>query len=390
MIDPRILNILKSNSLDPSYSILIEDFYQPEFCNKEELEITVHQINPSFFDIINKKDIIIDTLKNLLTENNIEIPNQNDLSINNIVSKTFTIGSTLNYNQSEGLFVSGLTGYISSEVNQEIPSQSIEGQFKNKRLIFTNKDYPRVFTEDKFKINKDQIIISIPNDIENVDVILSHAPIPVSSTEYNELFTFTPMHFKTIIDNKITIDIESVRENVFGGKLTALDNTISEKETQIESLTETLVTGDELTPEEEENNAAIQQQIDTLITAKTKAENEKQAILNKSDSINFAGAKPFDIQMNYSYYDDISSSGIECINFDLQSEIHLDFIKRYKSVPGVVLTVDKQNKRYSSYDTVFSIDGDGLYNGVTIIFNNLKRIREPIDVNAIIIGDVVD
>lgn len=384
MINPNLLNILKSNPDDPSYSIIIQDFNQPEFCNKDELQMTIHQVNPNVFDIIAKKDEIIQTLKELLTDNNIEIPDQYDLSINNIVQKTLSVSSILNYDQASDMFTSGLTGSISAESNQTIPSQSVQGEIKNKRIIFTTKDYPNVLNSHQFIVQKNQLTINLTDDIENIEVTLNHSDLIASYNDYSVSIPFIPFKCTTITDGQVVIDIEDVRESIIPTQIiNDLDATIESHNTEINTL-QNSIDEDEMT---EEEIAEINADIETLTNETNILINRKQAILNKIQGLNFSSTKPFEIDIKYTYHDDITNKFIECINFELTQEITIDFLNTYKSLPGLILTIDKQNKKYSSYDTVFKTNNLDEYIGVTITFNNLKRLREPIEVNAIIIGD---
>lgn len=66
MIDPRILNTLKSRNQNPAYSILITGYETKDDCSQEKLIIHLHQINKSINEIENlnginilEKDLII-------------------------------------------------------------------------------------------------------------------------------------------------------------------------------------------------------------------------------------------------------------------------------------------------------------------------------------------
>ena len=74
MINTNILNILESNFQDPSYSVVISKFEQPEFCNKDQLKIYMQQFTPNLETIIENNKNNIDRLKQILKENNIPIP----------------------------------------------------------------------------------------------------------------------------------------------------------------------------------------------------------------------------------------------------------------------------------------------------------------------------
>ena len=385
MIDPNILNVLKSKLDDPSYSVIIQGFDQPTFCNREELQMIVHQVNPNVFDIINKKDTIIQTLKQLLTDNNIEIPDQYDLSINNIVQKTFTVDSVLNYDETNDLFTSGLSGRISAESNQKIPSQLVQGEIKNKRILFTTKDYPNVFNNSQFTVNKNQIIIDVDNSIQNIEVKLTHNNIVASYEEYAVLIDFIPYTTNTVVDGQMIINIEDIQNTTMPTTIIQnLDNQLAAKDTAINELQAIL---DDEDPEQEIDRDEIEAQKQTLEEEREVIENRKQAVLTKIQELNFSSSTPFNIEIQYTYVDDITNYFIESINFELCPEIYIDFLNKYTDLPGIILTIDEKNKKYTSYDTVFKKNDLDQYIGVTITFNNLKRLREPIEVNAIIIGD---
>ena len=384
MIDPQILNILKSNREDPSYSIIIQGFQQPEFCNREELEMTIYQVNPNVFDIIENNANIIDTLKQTLTNNNIEIPDYYDLSINNIVQKKFNINSILNYSQAENTFTSGLTGRISSEKNMNIDSQSTQGEIKNKRIIFSTKDYPNVLDEKHFIIRKEQIIVKLEDNIKDIQATITHANLTASYDSHNELIEFKPFVVNTITDGELIIDIEDIRNFIMPTEtINSIIEGINEKTNEITILQQSL---DDATESDAET---INAQITILENEILNLTKRKKAIIDQIQGLNFTSTKPFNFDIKYTHRDDITNKFFECINFELAPEINIDFLNTYKNIPGLILTIDKKNKKYSSYDTTFKTNEDGEYNGVTIIFNNLKRIKEPIDVNVIIMGDSI-
>lgn len=367
MIDPNILNILKSNSQAPSYSILVERFSQPEFCNKEQLQIVMHQVSPNLNDIINNKNNVIETLKGKLTENNIPIPELSELSINNIVSKTLSIDSILNYDQTGSMFTSGLTGSISAESVQNTPQQSLNGRIKNKRITFDSKDYPNVFSNNQFNVQKEKVTIDIANNIQSIEVTVSHNDLVASYNTNHILIPFNPITFNTITDNQLIINMADIRTAITP---TAALNDIDD---QIDAL-ENPVEDPQMTTEQ------IAEAIDIL-------NKTKQAIIDKINGLNFSLPQPFSFVIKYQYTNDITSSQIECIRCELASQIDIDFLTPFNDLPGIIITIDKDNKKYSSYDMDFKTDNSDRYSGVVITFNNLKKIREPIPINILIIGD---
>lgn len=166
--------------------------------------------------------------------------------------------------------------------------------------------------------------------------------------------------------------------------ISSLTTSISNKEDTIIELNNSL---EDATEEEKEE---IEAEIATLETDILNLTKRKQAIIDQIQGLNFTSVKPFNFDITYTYHDDITNHFIECINFELAPEINIDFLQTYKNIPGLVLTIDEKDKKYSSYSTTFKTNEQGLYNGVTITFNNLKRLREPIDVNVIIMGDSID
>ena len=115
MINPEILKILETNFQDPSYSIVISNFNQEEFCNKDKLEISVQQFSPNLEKIIENKENVINELKGILLSNGISIPrNLYELKINSCVEKVFTIESFLDSDENQ-LFFSRLTGNLNND-----------------------------------------------------------------------------------------------------------------------------------------------------------------------------------------------------------------------------------------------------------------------------------
>lgn len=390
MIDPNLLNILKSNLNDPSYSVIIQDFQQPKFCNKDRLQMVVQQVNPNLFKIIEVKNNIIEKLMNALNDNDIEIPDFYDLSINNIVEKTLTIDSTFDYNLTNELFTSGITGTISHEEVKELPSTQLETIIKNKHINITTNDSPLLLTANQFNITKNKITIDIPKNIAKIEVIVSHKnlnieyknemiSIPVDSITYNE-----------IENNQIIININDFIDNLLNCDiLQSITNDINLIDEHIMELNAELIIDDDLTEEQQQYNANINARIQELEDSKTELKNKQNIIENKIKSLNFSDSIPFNLNIEYHTENDLTSKGIECINCELQTSIDIDFINKYKNLPNVILTIDNHNKIYSSYELEFKTDTNNNYSGVIINFKNMKKIRTPIEISIVIIGDKI-
>jgi len=370
MINTNILNMLKSNSLAPSYSVIISDFKQPEFCDRDKLQIITHQISPSLFDIINQQSYNINKLKQALSDNNIAIPDINDITINNIVSKTLNIESGLVFDSNSDMFTSQLTGSVSNETNLPTPSSHLQGYVTKRRINITTKDSPVILSHNNFEIKNKQVIINIDqNKINSATVTISHDDIYMNIDQTPIKIPFNDFIVNNIENNKITINMEDIINQLTD--CTAI-NTINE---QIEEYEASIEESDD-----EEEIATLEAQRDALIE-------RLNYILVKLNGLNFSSAENFNINVDYTLKPDISGYSIETIGFMLQSQINIDFMHAYSDLPSVIITIDKKDKIYSSYDTVFKTNSDNEYIGVQINFNNLRRIKNPIQVNAIIIGD---
>lgn len=420
MIDPNILNILKSNMDDPSYSILIKKITQKELCNKDKLNITIEQVSPNMYKIIenqnaiienknsiieNKNSIItsknsvIEALKQTLTDNNIDLPIEleNDadsttdleeeiepyqLSINNIVEKTFSIESALGFDNSLSMFTSNLTGNMENEFNIPTPSTTMQGNIRHFKLYSNENDTFSYLDSTNFIIKKTQMTVNIPDAIDVFSVILSH---PDLHTYYNNekiIIPFADLTFNST-DNKLTIDLDDVINDLIQQNIDHSATTIID---QITELQESL-DNEDLT---EEEIAEINNQISELESQENDISNRNNKIINTIQTLNFSSDTQFSIKANYTIQKDISQRYIETVSFTLASKIDIDFIQTYKKIPSVVLTVDQIDKIYSSYDLEFKKDENNNFIGVIITFNNLKRQKEYNDVNALIIGDVID
>lgn len=292
MINQNILNILKSSFQDPSYSVVITDFKQPEFCNKDQLQIIIQQFNPNLEKVIENNERVIEELHKILKNNGISIPESlYALKINSCVEKVLTINSELDFNQNDSLFISKLSGTIESEQEKGIRSPIVEGKIKNKKIMIEKKDIPNYLNSSKFRIKESFLYITVPKKIENVELLINGSL--VSST----------------IDHKNQIVVP----------------------------------------------------------------------INPDDETTF--------KISYSLYDDLTSQKVESIVTKLQKEIELSFNNKYKKIPAVILTIDKDNQVYSNYSLKFIQDDDLNYTGVKILFEKIKRKKDYGDINITIIGE---
>lgn len=293
MINQNILNILKSNFQDPSYSVVITDFKQPEFCNKDQLQIIIQQFNPNLEKVIENNERVIEELHKILKNNGISVPESlYALKINSCVEKVLTINSELDFNQNDSLFISKLSGTIESEQEKGIRSPTVEGKIKNKKIIIEKKDIPNYLNSSKFRIKENFLYITVPKKIKNVELLINDSLI--SST----------------IDHKNQIIVP---------------------------------------------------------------------INNPDDETTF--------KISYTLYDDLTSQKIESIVTELQKEIELSFNNKYKKIPAIILTIDKDNQVYSNHSLKFTQDDNLNYTGVKILFENIKRKKNYGDINITIIGE---
>lgn len=318
MISPNILKILKSTHEDPSYSVIITGYDQQESCDRDKTTLIVEQVNPNLYDIIENKEQVIDVLKKTLRDNNIEIPNNlGELSINNIVQRSFSIESGLDFDVNTSMFTSKLTGNLSNEVNIEPRKFSLCAQINSLYSFkITNPDNPVLFNRSKFKIRNNNLIIDIPNKVATVNVEIDQYPQGLATLPDPCSFESNPN-----IVSRRTFD-----------------------ETNIQ---------------------------------------------NKQLIIPLTGNK-HNIRLSYTLKPNLTNQYIESITTPLNRSIYVQFNYAYKTLPAVILTIDKDKQTYSSYDLSFNIDEDGNYTGVTIAFKNFRSSKISRDINIVIIGDEID
>lgn len=203
MIDQNILKALESNITDPSYSIIIENFdVDTTFCNKDRIKINLQQINPNLEEIIDKQKNDIETLKSLLTANNIEIPLLSNITVNSVINKTLVIDSGIDVNKKDKMFISNLNTLLQKEDNGGIVKRICKGEIKNHNIYFTEKDYPNYFNKSKLRINNNNLIIKIPKKILTISIKITQGTNETTYTTEN------------INNNEITIPIPNNYESV--------------------------------------------------------------------------------------------------------------------------------------------------------------------------------
>lgn len=174
MIDTNILKILESNVQDPSYSIIISSFEQPEFCNKDQLKINIQQYNPNLEEVIENNQNIIELLESELQKNGVDLPSYDKIEVNSVTNKTLVIESELDVNTSDQLYISKLSGVLDKESESPLPIKQVKGKIVNNTVIIDEKDNPNYFNKTKFRIQKNNLIISIPKKIETLKIFIGN------------------------------------------------------------------------------------------------------------------------------------------------------------------------------------------------------------------------
>ena len=330
MINTNILKILESTLEDPSYSVIISNFNQTEFCNKDRLEMTVKQYNPNLEEIIENKMNIIDELKSLLTENNIEIPDLYEFNINSCVNRTLIIDSVVDVNKNDSLFISRLTGSITNDIEDDLPSKKVKLSNKKGSLEIIEKDNPNLFNRLKFRKNNNDLIISISKKIETITI--KDEQIDKNNENIVETLNYSIADME---DNKITIP--------FLDKLNVYETTIIPAEN------------------EEDEDEVVQE------------------LISSTDIYH-------NLSISYTLKNNLVNQKIESITTPFENVIELEFVNSYKNLPGVIITTDEDKKKFSSYTTQFTQNENNEYVGVKINFKNVKRSKEYSDVNITIIS----
>lgn len=386
MIDSNILNSLKSNLQDPSYSTIITDFIQPDHCNKDELQIVVEQINPNLFDVIANQNDIINTLKDFITSKNLSLPDLYQITPNTVVSKTLQIESIMDYDTSSSMFISGLIGQVTNENEKQVPSTNINGKIYYNRMHITKPDSPQYLNFSRFNVKKKSITINVPDIIQDINVTLQHDDINVQHEHGSTTIVFGSHTYTEITDKKIIIDLESICADLF--EEYNVNDEIAANNELIEEYTSQKIDKDEseLTTEEQNTNEELDSQIEELNTLNESLEDKNTDISNAINKLNFGSNDTFDLSISYHTKPDITEQHIESIVTELSTTINIDFEYEYETLPAVILTVDERKKIYSSYALEFKQEG-GKYVGVVVYLKNLKRSNQQNDINITIIGD---
>lgn len=190
MIDERILNSLVSTFNDPSFSVFINGFHQNNECNKDEIIISVEQVTPNLFKLLQTKEYIIDELINLLKTKSIAVPaditNRNKEHINTIVEKKIILDSNIDVSPNKTI-KSKIDGYVDILGYGNTPKYEVEGTIKNGILKLTFRGYPIYLPIDRFKVRKDKLYITVPNNIRNTTVTIDN--VVRSTTKTNNVIT---------------------------------------------------------------------------------------------------------------------------------------------------------------------------------------------------------
>ena len=304
MIDSNILNILKTNFQDPSYSVIISGNNQTEFCNKDQLDLIVEQISPNLESIIENKNKNIERLKKQLEEHNIPLPNDfYDFDINSRIEKTLRIESFLDYKKDDQLYVSRLSGTLYGDTDIHLNDRYLEGKIVSNSIKITKKDVPNYFARSRFTIQDGYLNITIPKKVEDLNI-------------------------------KVTKRCKNTQECVDSEDVYTMDDVVK---------------------------------------------NKVKIYLNNEFYL-------YSFSIRYTLKKDLFEQKIESIITPLKKNISLEFANKYSKIPSVIITVDEDNKKYSSYNTSFLMDMDGNYSGVDITFNSLRRQRFYDDINITIIG----
>lgn len=173
MIDERVLNSIISTFNDPSFSVFIKDISQNNECNKDEIIVSLEQVTPNLYKLLQTKEYVIDQLINLLKTNSISIPssitNRNKEHINTIVEKKMILDSNLAINDDKTMR-SEINGYVDILGYGQVPIQKVTGKIRSRLVEIKEKGIPVYIPIDRFKVRDNVLYITIPNDIKDVVV----------------------------------------------------------------------------------------------------------------------------------------------------------------------------------------------------------------------------
>ena len=350
MINPNILKVLESTLQDPSYSVMITKFQQVDsYCNKDKLIITTEQVNPNVFKLIENKENIIELLTQTLVDNNIEIPDFNEIFVNTITEKQLSIESLLDYDINTSMFISALTGDLNNEKNKNLTSPFVKGTIINGQTEFVDKDYPNYFNQNRFKVKNNSLIITVPKKVETIEFKITQYTKP-------SLMLFIE---KNIIQKNEDVSFRAKLLNASGKPIQGQE---------IDFCTDVDIATDEV--------------IKTIYTEADMENNKITIPIHKEYNYTF--------DLSYTLKNDITTKSIESITTPLEPKIDVEFSNIYSSLPAIIPTIDEDNKIYSSYTLSFDTNEDNHYTGVSITFKNFKKTKTRGDINITVIGDKID
>ena len=317
MISPNILKMLQSTHNDPSYSVMITGYDQVQDCNKDRTTLIVEQASPNLYEIIENKEKIIEQLKNTLKSHNIPIPAHNEIFVNNIVKRNFSIESSLDFDVNTSMFTSKLIGDLTNETTENPRKTSLCLQILNNFSIkITDPDNPVLFNRTKFKIRDHYFFVTIPDKIETISITID---------EYRQ--------------NQATLP-----------------------------------------------NPCLTASNSSIVTRRTYTENNKQDGYIKIP----INTGKYNIRISYTLRNSLTNQYMESVTTQLGKSININFTNAYKTLPAIILTIDKEKQNFSSYNLSFHYDDNNNYVGVTIIFKNYKTSKLNRDINVLIIGEEID
>lgn len=95
-------------------------------------------------------------------------------------------------------------------------------------------------------------------------------------------------------------------------------------------------------------------------------------------------------KLSYSLKKDITMKTIEYVVTPFKKLLNIQFDNIYKKIPGIVITIDAEDKYYNTYDLSFDTNENNYYTGVTITFKMTRNKIVNKDINILIIGDKID
>ena len=236
MIDERMLNSIISTFNDPSFSVFIKDFSQNNECNRDEMEISLEQVTPNLYKLLQTKEYIIDELISLLKSRNIPIPNdiidRNKEHINSIVEKKIIFDSNIAVNDDK-TFRSELNGYVDILGYGQVPIQAVEGKIKYRLIEITQKGNPVYIPIDRFKVRDDVLYVTVPTNLKDFIVKIDGEQKQYTKSEDNVL----TIPYPNIHKNTHTFSIEYItKQDITNQNIEVIVTSIA-KEIEIEFTT---------------------------------------------------------------------------------------------------------------------------------------------------------